>query len=148
MAALPDVITVRHCGRRFAVIHGGVNDVARFLWPVSLEQCFAEEVTALQNLIGPIDGVISGHCGMAFARDVAGVAWINAGVIGMPPHDGRPQTRYALLSDQGVVFERLSYDVEGAINAMQAAQLAEPYARALGTGLWPSEDILPPELRR
>ena len=148
MAGLPDLVTFRLAGRRYAVIHGGLRDVARFIWPVSSEAVFAEEVEAINDVVGPVDAVVSGHSGLAFAHDVAGVSWINAGVIGMPPHDGRRETRFAMLGEQGVLFERLSYDVDGAVHAMQTAGLSDAYARALRSGIWPSEDVLPVELRR
>ena len=69
-------------------------------------------------------------------------------MIGMPPHDARYQTRFAVLGQQGVLFERLKYDVEAAVQAMQAAGLSDAYAEALRSGIWPSEDVLPKELRR
>lgn len=40
MATLPDVLTFTHHGSRYAVIHGGVTDVARFIWPVSEDAAF------------------------------------------------------------------------------------------------------------
>ena len=73
--------------------------------------------------------------------------WINAGVIGMPPHKGSPQTQYAIL-DAGVVrFFDLSYDHDAASDDMRCQGLPSGYADALQTGYWPSEDVLPPELR-
>ena len=92
MGTLPDIITFDHSGRRVAVIHGGVTDVSRFLWASSDEGAFLEELDALNILCGDIDMVIAGHSGLTFQRDIAGVRWINAGVIGMPPHDGKTQT--------------------------------------------------------
>ena len=74
--------------------------------------------------------------------------WINAGAIGLPPHDGRPETRYAVLTDGDVVFHRLSYDYETERQAMTDAGLVQGYDQTLSTGIWPSEEVLPPELRR
>jgi hypothetical protein len=42
----------------------------------------------------------------------------------------------------------LEYDVVGAVAAMRSAGLVQGYERTLETGWWPSEDILPQELRR
>ena len=148
MASLPDIATFTQAGRRFAVIHGGVTDVSRFLWPTSPDADFAEEIAALTAAVGPVDGVIAGHCGMAFVGDVAGVTWINAGVIGMPPNDGAPMTRYAILQDGTASLHSLTYDHEAAHAEMQNAGLTQGYHTALLTGYWPSEDVLPPDLRR
>ncbi len=92
MGACPDIVTFRHVGRRCAVIHGGLGDIARFLWPVSSEADFAEEIALVDGAVGPVDMVIAGHCGIAFQREIGAVTWLNAGAIGLPPHDGRSQT--------------------------------------------------------
>ena len=148
MAALPDLITFAHQARRYAVIHGGARDISRFLWPVSPAEVFAQEIAVIEQAVGPVDVVLAGHCGLAFARDIGRHRWINAGVIGMPPHDGRAQTRYAVISGQGVVFHRLGYDVDGAAAAMEAVGLTQGYHTALRRGIWPSEDVLPAGMRR
>lgn len=147
MGALPQMVVFAHGGRRVAVIHGGASDVSRFLWETSPEADFAQEVAAIEARVGAIDMVVAGHCGMAFRRQVAGVEWINAGVIGMPPHDGAQATRFAILSDRGVEFADLHYDAGLAIAKMQEAGLSQGYDQALKTGYWPSEDVLPEELR-
>ncbi len=148
MGGLPDLITFQHHARRYAVVHGGISDISRFLWAVSTEAEFQEEIDLIQSLTGRIDGVIAGHSGIPFERKIGNVTWINAGAIGMPPNDGRPETRFCLLNDSGVVFHDLSYDHAAAQGAMQAAGLVQGYDEALATGYWPSEEVLPPALRR
>ncbi len=148
MRDLPDLALFTHAGRRWAVVHGGATDIARFIWPTSPEADFTREFTAIEAAVGPIDGVIAGHSGIAFARRVAGRLWVNAGALGLPPHDGRPLTRFATLAEDGVRFHRLAYDHHAAAAAMKAAGLAGGYANTLLTGLWPSQDILPEEMRR
>tara|TARA_R110002049_G_scaffold10127_1_gene50102 strand:- start:56672 stop:57499 length:828 start_codon:yes stop_codon:yes gene_type:complete len=147
MSALPDVISFRHQGARYGVIHGGVADVARFVWSDAPDALLIEEWRALEEAIGPVDHIVSGHSGLAFIRNTPRGCWINAGVIGMPPHDGRQQTRYALLDGGEVQVHRLSYDVAGAVADMDAAGLPRAYRDALQSGYWPSEDVLPPGLR-
>ncbi len=148
MAELPDVLVFTHAGLRCAVIHGGVSDIARYLWAVSPEAEFAEEVAALAALAGPVERVYAGHCGLPFRRRVAGVDWVNAGAIGLPPNDGRPETAFALADAAGgVSLRRLAYDADAAAAEMRAAGLVQGYERALLTGLWPSEDVLPGVLR-
>ncbi len=148
VSGLPDMVVFRHEGRRYAVIHGGLTNISRFIWPNSPEAVFAEEVSAIEHEVGRVDGVIAGHSGIAFERHVAGRQWINAGVVGMPPHDGRPQTRYAVLGPDGVRFHMLDYDHQDAASAMRDRGLTQGYEVALETGIWPSEDVLPRALRR
>lgn len=47
-----------------------------------------------------------------------------------------------------MVFHDLFYDHTAAQGAMQAAGLIQVYDAALMTGYWPSEEVLPPALRR
>ena len=147
MAELPDVATFVHEGRRYAVVHGGGTAINRFVWPSSAEVDFERELSAIEQVTGPVDGVISGHCGIAFQRRIGAHHWINAGAIGLPPHDRRPETRYAVLDAGEVAIHRLAYDHEAAAVEMEAVGLTQGYEAALRTGIWPSEDILPPELR-
>ncbi|MEL6644026.1 MAG: metallophosphoesterase family protein [Pseudomonadota bacterium] len=148
MGALPDVIVFAHQGRRCAVIHGGVTDIARFVWPVSDVAVFEAEIQALEAVAGPVDMVFAGHAGVPFQRQVGDLLWVNAGVIGMPPHDGAPDTRVVVLGEAGLVVERLSYDWRAAQAAMEAAGLPQGYHAALESGWWPSEEVLPVEMRR
>ena len=148
MAALPDILSFRHAGSRYAVVHGGYNDIARFIWPTSKEQVFDEEWQAIEAAIGPVDGIVAGHSGLPFVRETSRGRWINAGVIGMPPHDGCVETRYMVLDGRELTLHRLSYDVKSAVSAMTEAGLTQGYHHALETGYWPSEDVLPCDLRR
>ena len=148
MDGLPDIAVFTHSGRRYAVIHGGVSANNLFLWATTPEDVLRHELDQLRAHVGPVDGVICGHSGIAFQRRLDGVDWINAGVIGMPPNDGDPRTEYAVLSDGQVSFHRLAYDHHGAARAMQQVGLVQGYEQALLSGHWPSQDILPPQLRR
>ena len=130
------------------VIHGGATAINRFIWPDSPAEVFLEEIAALEAIVGKVDGVVAGHSGIAFHRKIEGYQWINAGVIGLPPHDGRPYTRYAVLSEGDVVLERLEYDYHATRKAMVKAGLIQGYHETMETGVWPSEDVLPITLRR
>ncbi|MEL7213899.1 MAG: metallophosphoesterase family protein [Pseudomonadota bacterium] len=147
MAGCPEVALFTHAGRRVAVIHGGVTDIARFIFSESPETAFAEERAALEAPVGAVDMIVTGHSGIAFTRDLDGCLWVNAGVIGMPPHDHSAQTEYAVLSDAGMSFKKLCYDAGAARAAMEAAGLIQGYHIALTTGVWPSEDVLPDSMR-
>jgi predicted phosphodiesterase len=148
MADLPDIGTFQQGSRRYAVIHGGATTINRYLWPSSAAEDLQSEIEAIEAHIGKIDGVVAGHSGIAFQRRINGRHWINAGAVGLPPHDGRPETRYAILDNGEVVFHRLHYDHSAAKTEMERVGLTQGYHIALSTGVWPSEDILPPELTR
>ena len=70
----------------------------------------------------------------------------------MPANDGTPRAWYSLLSPEpgGIRIEHraLDYDWSVAAAKMRRAGLPEGYAAALGSGLWPSRDVLPGAERR
>ena len=151
MAALPRRIDLTLGGRRLAAIHGGATGINRFLFASAPDAVLAGEIAETGA-----EGVIAGHCGLPFTRLVGGrhgrdALWHNAGAIGMPAHDGTPRAWFSLLTPgpEGLRIEHraLAYDHAAAARAMREAGLAEGYATALETGLWPSEDVLPPAER-
>ncbi|WP_299041466.1 metallophosphoesterase family protein [uncultured Tateyamaria sp.] len=147
MSTLPAIVIFTHHGARYAVLHGGATDIARFVWSTSPDTVFAEEWATVEAIVGPVDHVVAGHSGIPFQRDVGAGTWINAGVIGMPPHDGSRTTVFATLNGGAVSFHRLTYDVATAVRDMEAVGLTQGYHSALCSGYWPSEDVLPPDLR-
>jgi len=148
MESLPDIAVFAHEGRRYAVVHGGGSAPARFLWPSTPAAVFAREIETIAAAAGPVDAVIAGHAGLAFERDISGTRWINAGMIGLPPHDGRRGGRYLRLDADGARIMRLDYDPAPAFAAMVAAGLTQGWDLALMTGRWPCTDMLPDALRR
>ena len=147
MADLPDLISFTHQKRRYVVVHGGLSDVSRFIWSCSADSVLSEEIDLVRGLVPDVDCVIAGHSGIPFNRRILGVDWINAGVVGMPAHDGSTETCFARLSENKITFHHLAYDHVAANKAMQAAGLTQGYDQALLDGYWPSEDVLPEELR-
>jgi predicted phosphodiesterase len=147
MGNCPDMLLFRHNGSRYAVIHGGVTDVRKFIWPTSKTETFVEEIDAIEAEVGNIDAVLSGHSGIAFERTIQDVRWINAGVIGMPPHDRNRHTQYVVMSESGASIDTLVYDVDSAAAEMKIKGLTQGYEIALKTGIWPSQEILPKEMR-
>lgn len=147
MATLPDMVTFTHQGQRAAVIHGGISDVSRFVWPSDPDNVFLQEIELIEHVAPGTSLVFCGHSGLPFMREFDGLTWINAGVIGMPPNDGAPQTRYAILESGQATLHELTYDHVTAHAAMIAAGLTQGYDRAILSGYWPSEDVLPEGLR-
>jgi predicted phosphodiesterase len=147
MAALPRTLVLTlPDGRCLAAIHGGAREINRFLFPSAEDAVLAGEIAATG-----CDGVIAGHSGLPFARRVGAGLWLNAGAIGMPAHDGTSRTWFAVLTPEPrglhVALHALDHAQAEAAAAMRAARLPEGYAAALETGLWPSEDVLPPPER-
>lgn len=142
MAALPRRLVVQIGGRRLAVLHGAARSINRFLFASDAAEVFADEIAATG-----CEGVIAGHCGLPFTRVIGGALWHNAGAIGMPANDGTPRVWFSLITPEAgalrIEHRALSYDHAGAAAAMRAARLAEGYAAALESGLWPSLDVLP-----
>jgi len=114
MGELPDALTFEHHGKRYAVIHGGVTDISRFLWSVSSITDLKAEIEAFGH---PIDVVFAAHSGIAFERQIGETAWVNVGAVGMPENDGDQRTVFVILENGQVRFERLDYDYEGAASA-------------------------------
>lgn len=147
MRDLPRQLQIEMCGRRLVAIHGGGEQINRFIFESTPIWIKEEEFARLK-----CDGVIAGHCGLPFTQLVNGRLWHNAGAIGMPANDGTPRTWYSILrpvADEIVIEPRaLSYPAEEASAAMRARGLGGGYDRALVSGLWPSMDVLPPPERK
>ncbi len=145
MGALPPTLSFQFGGLSFRVVHGGVQDLSRWV--------FASDRTTLEEEVAQAgaDVVLAGHCGLPFVAEVGRQTWFNAGVVGMPANDGTPDVWYGLVSPSanGVALSthRLGYDHAGAAAVMRRFGHANGYARTLLTGRWPSLDILPAEER-
>jgi predicted phosphodiesterase len=147
MGELPDRITFTHNGLRYGVVHGGASDVSRFIWPVTTDDEIAAEIALLESQVGVVDRVLAGHSGIVMTRELDNKMWINAGAIGMPAHDGDIDTRFTIISENSIDNKVLEYNIEAAFQAMQANALTQGYHATLKTGYWPSEEILPVEMR-
>lgn len=130
-----------------AAIHGGVDQINRFVFPATPVSEKAAEID-----IAGVDMVIGGHSGLPFTETIGHQLWHNAGVIGLPANDGTPRVWYSVLTPhaEGISVElrALSYDHAGAAAAIRAADLPQAYADALETGFWPNDDIMPDADRR
>ena len=147
LGALPQRLCFEFEGIRAAVIHGGATQINRFLFASQAESDFYGEL----EMLG-VDLVLAGHCGIPFTRQLGSRLWHNAGVIGMPANDGCAATWYSLLepaADAGIRIShrRLRYDAAASARKMVRAGLTGGYHEALLSGLWPSQDVLPPAER-
>ena len=145
LATLPgrDVVAVGR--RRLLVVHGGLETINQFVFATTpLEEKRRQLARAA---VEGLDGIVGGHCGMPFTQVVDGRLWHNAGVAGMPANDGTPRVWYSVLTPRRGAVEiahyALDYDHGAAQAAMARHGYPEAYRAALGSGLWPSCDVLP-----
>lgn len=144
MAALPKFFRLSLATRRVIVVHGAPSRINRFVFASTPA---AEKLAEARRAGAEL--VIAGHSGLPFTETLPdGRIWLNPGAIGMPANDGTADGWYALLvpaADGGLVIShhRLVYDHAEAARRMRGAGLPEGYAKALESGLWPSDDILP-----
>lgn len=142
MRGLPATLRFTFGGKRFRLVHGGVDIVNRFV--------FASEAAALRTEFAGADAdvVVSGHAGLPFIARVGRGVWFNAGVIGLPANDATTDVWYGLARIEAgklvLSTHRLVYDHQAAAATMRRSGHANPYARAIVTGVWPSHDVLPP----
>ncbi len=142
MGALPRRIDFRLAGRRFAAVHGSPSQISDWV--------FASTATAAKQAeigVTGADGIIAGHCGLPFT-DIAGdKLWHNSGALGMPANDGTSRVWYSVLTPTAdgldIAHHSLDYDHPVAAAKMKTRGYPAEYAECLGTGLWPSCDILP-----
>lgn len=141
MQKLPRSIEFEMAGTRFKTVHASLSSINEFV--------FASSDTAAklaQVREAGVDVMIGGHSGIPFGQRVDDKHWLNAGVIGMPANDAGSHGWYMLIEpvDDGVdiSWHRLDYDYATSQHSTVAAGMHE-YGEALGTGLWPSIDVLP-----
>lgn len=139
MATLPTCIYFNYDGLRYCCIHGGFEEQNQFIFESTKK---AEKLRQLEA--AQADVMIAGHCGLPFGQKIADHKyWLNAGVIGMPANDGKPNTWYMSLLEGEAHWAHLNYASKSTSSAMRKKSLCEGYAKALETGIWPSNDILP-----
>lgn len=148
MSSLPREIRLRLAGREILVVHGAPSSINRFVFASTTSTDKEQELRTAKA-----DVIIGGHCGIPFGQAVGDGFWLNSGVIGMPANDGTSSGWFMLLKPSGdgytAEWRRLDYDWLRTQESMHKAGLANGYAQALESGLWPSMDVLPlPERQR
>jgi predicted phosphodiesterase len=142
MGKLPSRLDLTFGGYSIAIIHGGLTQINRFIFPSTPTEEKREELARAQT-----DIVIGGHSGLPFGQRLGQKAWLNSGVIGMPANDGTGDGWYLILNyvDKSVraSWHRLSFDGQKASDTMLSQGLCGGYQKTLMDGLWPSMDVLP-----
>lgn len=142
MGTLPRRIDFILAGRNLAAVHGSASQIGGWIFastPATTKRAEIEAVGA--------DGIVAGHCGLPFTDEIEGRLWHNSGALGMPANDGTARVWYSILVPTAggieVIHHPLDYDHAAAAAKMRARFYPAEYADCLGTGLWPSCDILP-----
>lgn len=142
MRTLPKSILFTLNGKSVRIVHGGVEQINRFIFPSTVETIKQAEL----DLAGT-DILVGGHSGIPSDLRIGERAWLNTGAIGLPANDGTPDGWYLWPSPErdSLVcrWQRLNYSVKDTVTAMQAAGLVSGYMDTLKTGLWASMDVLP-----
>ncbi len=151
MRDLPRRITASVSGRRLSFIHGSTDDISGWVFASSSPALKVAQFDALSRADEfPSDAIIAGHCGLPFSDVLEdGRLWHNAGVIGMPANDATQRGWFSVIepdpAHEGALLiqtQALDYDAAAAASAMRETRLAEGYASALESGLWPNMDVL------
>jgi predicted phosphodiesterase len=142
MKALPESIRLTLNSRSIRTVHGGVEQINRFIFPST-----AVAIKRTELDLAGADILVGGHSGIPSGLKIGERAWLNTGAIGLPANDGTPDGWYLLLSSEGdslvCRWQRLNYSVDDTAAAMRSAGLLSGYMDTLQSGLWPSMDVLP-----
>lgn len=142
MQKLPKSIRFELAGRNITVVHGGVHQINRFIFPSTPETVKREELQMAGS-----DILIGGHSGIPWGQKIGNRAWLNAGAIGLPANDGTLDGWYLVLTPEAneirCCWQRLNYAAAQSAHNMREVGLQSGYAETLSTGLWPSMDVLP-----
>lgn len=146
MGGLPARVEFTVGGRRLAAVHGAVTQINKFIFRSTSPAVKAAEIAA-----AGMHGIVAGHCGLPSTEIVHDRLWHNSGALGLPANDGTARVWFSLISASagGVRIEHkaLAYDHAAAAAKMHQRGYPAGYAECLGTGLWPSLDVLPPAER-
>lgn len=142
MGALPRQVTFTLAGRHLTAVHGAATQINKWVFASTPA---AEKLAEIAAAGG--DGVIAGHCGVPFTQVLADRLWHNSGALGLPANDGTARVWFSILTPSRdgieIVHHALDYDHEAAAAKMRARGYPAEYADSLGSGLWPSCDVLP-----
>lgn len=152
MGGLPETIRLRLGGARILLAHGSPRRMNEFLWESTSSTQF---LAWLAGRYGA-DAVLVTHTGLPWVRELpGGRRFVNVGVIGRPPNDGRPDVRYALVSAGGegvpvrVEIVRVTYPHRALAEEMREEGLPEEFVTTILTGWWTTcLEVLPAKERR
>lgn len=136
LGTLPDQIVLPAPGSQVLITHGSPVAPNEHLSPETPDERLRELAS-----VADVDVVVCGHSHRPFARQIDDVLFVNPGSVGRPD-DGDPRASYAVadIARPGtrqikVRHYRVSYDVEGAAEALRERGLPEAFAQMVVRGL-------------
>ena len=133
---LPEQARLEAGGRRVLMCHGSPRRVNEFLWDSGCSDAFLEWLCGAHGA----DVVLCAHSGLPWQRRLpSGRLVVNAGAIGRPANDGRPEVWYALVeleSEARAEFVPVAYDHEALAQEIEAEGLPREFAATIRTGWW------------
>ena len=146
LRSLPQEIRLEAGGKRILLTHGSPASNDEHLTPETPEERMRELAQMAEA-----DVILCGHSHQPFARQAAGVWFVNSGSVGRPD-DGDPRACYAILQITPNLFRadhyRVAYDVERAAAAIRERGLPEAFAQMILQGrnldeVKPGEKLMP-----
>lgn len=139
LRALPFRLDVRplggHLGGPTITLVHGAPTLNTLYWTADRSDDFcrqmAERVRAKAG-----DMIACGHTHLSWHREIDGIHFVNTGSVGRPK-DGDPRAEYAVLEVGpaiGVEFRRIEYDVERAVEGINASSLPVEFGTFLRLG--------------
>jgi len=149
MGTLPGHVRLSIAGRRLLLCHGSPRKINEFLWESTTPAPF------IRRLLRDADAdvVVCTHTGLHWSRFVeSGRGIVNAGALGRPANDGRPEVWMTLLEDRGgalaVEHVPVAYDHHRLAREMREERLPEEFVETVLTGWWTTcLEILPAKER-
>lgn len=144
LAALPAHRRLRLGRHRALMCHGSPRVINEFLWESTTPDGYLRRLLDEQAA----DVLLCGHTGIHWHRALPGGRHVvNAGAVGRPANDGRPNAWYAILTagDELVVeFVPVDYDHEALAREIEREGLPVEFAETIRTGWWTTcLDVLP-----
>jgi len=147
LGRLPRAIRFARRKRRILLCHGSPRKTNEFLWDSACSDAF------LMRLLREAEAetVLCAHTGIYWQRALPdGGLLVNAGAVGRPANDGRPEVWYALLDagrDEAELIP-VRYDSESLAREMEEEALPPEFVETIRTGWWTTcLEILPAKER-
>ncbi len=147
LAALPGALRFTRGGRRWLLCHGSPRRINEFLWESSTSDAFLARLLRESEA----DQVLCTHTGIHWQRALPeGGRVVNAGAVGRPANDGRPEVWYAFFAAGAseAEFVPVRYDHESLALEMETEALPPEFVETIRTGWWTTcLEILPAKER-
>ena len=141
---LPSRVLIKFAGRVLAVVHAAADADNRFIFASTPAAQKTKQIKQCRA-----DGIIAGHSGIPFSQIIGGNLWHNSGALGMPANDGTARVWFGVLRQVcggiRICHRPLRYANASARRAMCKVGMQKHYQKTLMDGIWPSDDILPPD---